>query len=175
MPSGKPKAGKRAPAKTKRPRSIEKVMDHFVGRKDDPLFRRYQVGKTTQLSLFEFLFALFEKNELLPANKRLTNEGLREALIFEFPNKKEDFLSGRYDVNYYRDLYNRGRTTPGGAMPKHVSFRYNAQGIAVDSRTGKQILTPEQKIEWVRKWQGRCAARRMRLQNRGKHVSDDQQ
>ena len=145
--------GLRDMAKKKRPRKVvafDQLMEKVVNSPDVVRPRKPRMqGKTTGLGLLEFCSRLFVWNEVVAQNKKLTNAGLASAILLEFGEqnkslRKKLYEHGKYGVNYYRSLYNRGRCD-NGIKPPYISFRYNEQGIACDYRTGKVPLTPKQK------------------------------
>ena len=105
-------------------------------------------GKKTKLGIMAFWATLFEGNELLPRNKKMTNAEIERQVRLEFPHEEtlmENLDSGRQTVNYYRHLYNVGKLTkPRGTPPKHISFRYNEVGKIVDTRSGKRVLNSDE-------------------------------
>lgn len=110
-------------------------------------------GKKSGLGIMAFWAALFRGNEMLSKSKKMTNAEIERQVRLEFPHEQtlmDNLDSGRQTVNYYRHLYNVGKLTkPKGEPPEHVSFRYNTDGIPVDTRTGKRPLSEEQ---WESLW-----------------------
>ena len=82
-------------------------------------------GKKTKLGIMAFWATLFEGNELLPRNKKMTNAEIERQVRLEFPH--EETL-----------------TKPRGTPPKHISFRYNEVGKVVDTRSGKRVLSSDE-------------------------------
>lgn len=116
-----------------------------VPNKPDPKKRRSRHhGRFTRKNLTEFLFDLFEANEMLPAAQRRTNAALVDIICQEFPKNYSLHVRLRkgekLGVNYYRQRYNSGRLVTGRPV-KIVSYRYNERGDRVDYSTGKKRLT----------------------------------
>ena len=65
----------------------------------------------------------------------------------EFPHEAtllENLDTGRQSVNYYRHLFNKGRMSkPKGSTPEKISFRYDTDGVIVDTRSGKRKLSSD--------------------------------
>jgi|TARA_R110000824_G_scaffold229932_3_gene417540 hypothetical protein len=115
-------------------------------------------GKRTGLGIMAFWATLFEGNELLPKSKKMTNAEIERQVRSEFPHEQtllENLDSGRQSVNYYRHLYNKGRMSkPKGTPPQHISFRYNEEGLVIDTRTGKRMLDEVEVVEYAKRYQG---------------------
>lgn len=113
-----------------------------IKRIDDPkVYERKSQGKTTKLGVYECIATLFEANEMLQANRKLTDEAITQFLISEFPNSKSVIsMKSRYrgrTLNHYRSLYNLGKLT--GAMPKLESHRWTIDGVKANLRTGRPL------------------------------------
>ena len=104
-------------------------------------------GKKTGLGIMAFWATLFEGNEILPKGKKMTNAEIERQVRLEFPHEKtllENLDSGRQSVNYYRHLYNKGRMNrPKGTPPETLSYRYNDEGVLVDTRSGNRQLNDD--------------------------------
>ena len=157
MTSAKKPARKPIPKKpTKRPKPVSFLMERYKDLPSDPIRRRRAriVGLTTHLGLFEYLAKLFEANETLPAHRKLTDEALRAVMLKEFAHCKSfvrQANSGKGSiVNYYRYRYNVGKLR--GVPPGLISYRYNEIGIPVDFRTGKKVLTHNDKTAIVQRF-----------------------
>tara|TARA_R110000824_G_scaffold180908_1_gene361526 strand:+ start:811 stop:1302 length:492 start_codon:yes stop_codon:yes gene_type:complete len=115
-------------------------------------------GKVSGLGIMAFWATLFEGNELLPKSKKMTNAEIERQVRAEFPHEQtllENLDSGRQSVNYYRHLYNKGRMSKSkGAPPQHISFRYNEEGLFVDTRAGKRMLDEVEIEEYAKRYQG---------------------
>lgn len=159
---------------------IETLMDRARATPTPPKkARKARVrGKYSKLGFFQTFSLIFEKNELLPSEKRLTDEQITQLILEEFPHKKglKKSIFGRENVQYWRLLYNKGVMTHGQRPPK-VSFRYNEQGLAVShARKGCKILTATERRDWVRKYNAIYEAHlHYRECKAGKEPSDDEQ
>jgi hypothetical protein len=93
------------------------------------------VGKRTSLGVCTFWAALFERNERVPQEKRMTDAELIRQVAIEFPDRPSTrkLVQGKQTVNYHRQLYNSGRYTR-GIVPKHQSRRYDEQGNVTNRR-----------------------------------------
>lgn len=115
-------------------------------------------GKRTGLGIMAFWATIFEANEILPKMKKMTNAELERQVRKEFPHEAtllENLDSGRQSVNYYRHLFNKGRMSkPKGSIPEKISFRYNIDGVIVDTRSGRRILTEEEMANLIKKYRG---------------------
>lgn len=123
--------------------------------KDKPRKSWYRTkGKKTQMGIMAFWRYLFEANEILDTENKMTNAEIERQVRLEFPH--EDRLirnldSGKQSVNYYRHLYNKGRMD-NGVCPKHISFRYDYDGRIVNTRTGIQLLTRADIQRYIEKY-----------------------
>lgn len=154
-----------AKKRVKRKRKAEKVnagnLDQFltIEQTPDPARRSFQKtsGKKTGLGIMTFWATLFECNERLPRTRKMTNAEIERQVRVEFSHEEtlmENLESGRQTVNYYRNLYNKGKLTkPRLVAPSHISFRYNTDGKIVDTRTGKRILSEEERNEILGRYQ----------------------
>tara|TARA_R110000787_G_scaffold154816_1_gene268512 strand:- start:9 stop:500 length:492 start_codon:yes stop_codon:yes gene_type:complete len=104
-------------------------------------------GKVTGLGIMAFWATIFEANEILPKLKKMTNAELERQVRKEFPHEAtllENLDTGRQSVNYYRHLFNKGRMSkPKGSSPEKISFRYDTDGVIVDTRSGKRKLSSD--------------------------------
>jgi len=111
-------------------------------------------GVNTSLGIMAFWKLLFEGNEKLPVNQKMTNAEIERQVRIEFPHEStllENLDSGRQSVNYYRHLYNKGRMTK-GATPDLLSFRYDDSGNKVHTRTVARVLTKRGIEEYITKY-----------------------
>lgn len=99
-----------------------------------------------------YFASLFEANELVGPNRKMTDEMILTKLKAEFPEGKVSktlaklnnrSLSSMTVNGIYRYKYNRGTFTR-GIPPVSVSFRYDEKGRIVDYRKGKYPLLPEE-------------------------------
>ena len=108
-------------------------------------------GKTSGLGIMLFWATLFELNEKLPKQKKMTDEEIKRQVLEEFPIDEVREVTrkalsklgavgekGEKTVNYYRGLYNIGRCTK-GIVPTVKSYRYGEDGEQVNARTGKPL------------------------------------
>lgn len=156
-------------------RRIRSIMSKHVGLKDRNNRRPRFIGKETGLGLCRFLAELFHNNEEVPPSKRLTNEAIERILVKEYPQHKalhKNLRNGRRTVNYYRDLYNRGRWT-NGEPPAKISYRYNEDGIPVSIRNGKRPMTATERAEYARRYLGIQATIRQRLAEKQLEKEED--
>lgn len=97
-------------------------------------------GREYGISLWEFIAALLGMNELLPKDKKLTDESLKLSIIKEYPPaicKISGMLqSGKKKVGWLRTLYNRGDLTQ-HTPPDIKSVRYTAEGEEANPFTGR--------------------------------------
>ena len=102
-------------------------------------------GITTGVGICVYFSNLFEANELAPKKKKINDRRIAEKVAEEFPEREsaQSFLTGEKTVNDYRNRYNKGIFTR-GVPPKQLSLRYNKNGQAVDVRTGRHNLFPEE-------------------------------
>lgn len=109
-------------------------------------------GKVTGMGVCAYFASLFEANELVGPNRKMTDEMILAKVRAEFPEGKVAKTLSRLNnrqlssmtVNgIYRYKYNHGVFTR-GIPPEKVSFRYDAKGRIADYRKGKQPLLPEE-------------------------------
>ena len=102
-------------------------------------------GVTTGVGICVYFSNLFEANELAPKKKRIDDLRIAEKVVEEFPERDsaQAFLTGKKTVNDYRNRYNKGIFTR-GVPPRRLSLRYNKTGQAVDGRTGRHMLLPNE-------------------------------
>ena len=86
------------------------------------------VGRTSGKGLTESLCILFQGNEVLPEEQRLTDTDILGYIEDEFGSRGEFFQIGKY-----RYKYNQGNLT-GGKVPKKKSRAYNRRGQAIRQR-----------------------------------------
>jgi hypothetical protein len=107
-------------------------------------------GKRTKLGITRFLFQVFQHNELLPRQDKLTNEQIAAMLLEEFPDQDKLHRGlergGKFGVNDYRRRYNSG-TLVRDVFPDRCSFRYNVSGLPVDARTGRRVLSVTEQVK----------------------------
>lgn len=97
-------------------------------------------GITFDGGVTRFIAVLFEANETLPLNKKMTDPTIQQLILEEFPNTKtaEALLSGRRPVNHLRKLYNNGGLTS-HIVPDKPSVRWSIDGVPVRGRGCKAI------------------------------------
>jgi hypothetical protein len=101
-----------------------KLRGLFAGR-----VRRTKKGKSTGMSLCEWLAITFDANELLKKEKKLTDESILQAVIKEFSGISktvDDLKSRKRTIGYLRAKFNRGKLT--GVVPKRQSHRWDEYG-----------------------------------------------
>jgi len=123
---------------------------------DPPTRNVKNPGRTSGLGMHEFIGELLLANERCPIHSRRTNAALLATILYEYNDDQEleaKFTDTQhpYTVNYFRHLFNIGRLTR-GERPPALSYRYNENGVAVDTRTGKKPLTPEQRTKYKEKY-----------------------
>lgn len=104
--------------------------------------RRYGArSKSTNPKLFrvgvcQFWCQLFELNEHLPPDQKMSDTEIGRQIITNYPGTKsaQQLENNTRTVGHYRALYNRGTITPGKIPPITPSYRYD--------HLGKPILTP---------------------------------
>tara|TARA_R110002020_G_scaffold115383_1_gene265297 strand:+ start:5138 stop:5632 length:495 start_codon:yes stop_codon:yes gene_type:complete len=154
--NAKKKAKRRKKTEQINPANLDQILK--IENTPDPARKSWHktCGKKTQLGIMAFWATLFEGNELLSRNKKMTNAEIERQVRLEFPHEEtlmENLDSGRQTVNYYRHLYNVGKLTkPRGTPPKHISFRYSNVGKVVDTRSGKRLLTQEEIDELLERY-----------------------
>lgn len=115
----------------------------------DPIARKVRgyAGKRSGLGICLWLWNAFDLNERLPRTRKLTNAALERELCREFSHKP-GFVESVKDPSHatslslYRHKFNQGKLLR-YSPPRVLSVRYNQQGIAVDSRTGRKPLTKQ--------------------------------
>tara|TARA_Y100001934_G_scaffold13174_1_gene16096 strand:+ start:213 stop:785 length:573 start_codon:yes stop_codon:yes gene_type:complete len=113
-------------------------------------------GKKTGVGIMTFWAFIFEGNETLPPEERMTNAEIERQVRAEFPHEStliRNLDTGNQSVNYYRHLYNKGRMND-GIPPKKLSFRYNEDGDKVNTRTGRRKLSRNEIKEYKQKYYG---------------------
>ena len=106
------------------------------------LFRSYNPrkkgrGVSSGLGIKEFFGVLFEANELLPCNRKMTDTTIAKRVIDEFPKRAivGKLLQGLTTVNTYRNKYNKkNKLNNTGALYSH---RWTIDGEIAQPRTGK--------------------------------------
>jgi hypothetical protein len=150
------KDGVKKPYPGKLPKQVKSLMRRYRKVKDKRMKASRFPGRCTGLGLFRFLAQVFDNNEKAPREDKLTNEAITAMLMEEFPHNKElikGFKEGKRTLNYYRDLYNRGRLT-NDEPPPSISFRYNSDGLAVELRHGRTLLSITERQTYARKFFG---------------------
>ncbi len=161
----------------KSPKRVKSMMKKYQGTPDIPTKKARFIGKYTHIGQQDFLFQMFEANELAPKDQKLTNQAMQELLLKEFPHNgsiRAGFKSGNKTINYYRYHYNLGRySKPRWQPPLRLSYRYNEFGIIVDCRTGKIPLSHLQRERYARRYFGAYSARQAKEQSHESSVSPD--
>lgn len=106
------------------------------------------VGRQSRLGVQSFLYRLFEYNELVPPEARLTDYAIMQKLKAEFPGRRS---LNNLKLAKRRYQYNRGRLLKHQQPPLRCSFRYNNEGQAVEPQTGR-VYSPEELAEVCRKF-----------------------
>ena len=131
----------------------------------DPVTTRKQSkGKRTGLGVCGFFIYLFELNELLPKDRKMTDAEIVRQCRIEFPNRdgiQRLTVSGNMpvegsnakgpSVGHWRCRYNGGYipldwisgifdSATGKWHPRLKSYRYNENGDPIDGRTGRVIM-----------------------------------
>lgn len=115
-------------------------------------------GRTTQLNREAYFAFLFEINEALPKDRKLTDFQIAKAVVYEFwhvkqahrllekPEKCRYNLPRWGTIARWRSRYNRGLLvrTPDGVPHRSgpVSFRYDLSGNRVSQKSERKVLTP---------------------------------
>lgn len=111
----------------------------------DKIAANIPTSKCSGLRLFPFLFTMFEMNE----RSKMCDGALELLIRQEFADWKEVIDSIENcpinRIGIWRNLYNRGTIY---AKPTYYSFRYDAQGNAINARASSR-LTPEQQRGYV--------------------------
>jgi hypothetical protein len=126
-----------------------------------PSGRNKLVGKTTSLRFYSFISFLFDINEHLPKEKKMTDYAIARNIVEEFPKytKVKELLRSRsrrhhprhrmyYSVEEFRSRYNRGLLINRPVNAEYhlavqrgpVSFRYNSDGERV------AVYNPDRKL-----------------------------
>lgn len=127
----------------------KRVITLKVHRVADPYdeVQRLTHGLLTGLSMSEFYWNLFELNEELPRNKKMTDETIANFVGQEFPESKfATAFSAKqrlYHVSRYRSLYNTGRLffhkeIGRGRLPTKKSYRYDIYGLRMIPTQGRR-------------------------------------
>jgi len=146
----RPKRRSETTTESARPSPVEIARMGGIRKTPDVTHRKsphFTEGEETGLSVFQYLAALFQANEQLPAKEKMTDAEIERKIVAEFPNEPiARQLSARpreYTVNWFRQRYIEGRftqgqvPTDGSALP--ISHRYGINGTRVKPRTGKPL------------------------------------
>ncbi|MBW1953230.1 MAG: hypothetical protein JRI66_09135 [Deltaproteobacteria bacterium] len=116
-----------------RPRKFTITVE--VPQEDDVRVPHKTRGLKTGVGIFTFLAMLFDLNEHLPREKKMTDLTIARLLVQEFAHLLEKNRSsirkvaeGKLKISYYRALYNAGRMTQ-GRIPNPKSRRYGPDGL----------------------------------------------
>ncbi len=139
---------------------IDRLMRHYA--KSDGHQRRARKpkvqGKRTKKGLTQFLFDMFEQNEMAARIDKLTNEKMELMLMEEFPNHdpliKGLQVGGKGGINDYRRRYNCG-VLRRDVLPTRISFRYNKDGLRVDTRTGRRLMSVQDQAKYEQHFRDR--------------------
>lgn len=139
------------------------VYPNLARRVSSKLKGKYHRGLTSNLSFNSYLAFLFEINEYLPKEHKLTDFQIARCVNNEFPKRKGAksiliYESGKspwhkeHSIATHRNRYNHGwiPTIRGGVRLGPISYSYNDEGLRLN-RHGN-ILTKEQKITWDNKF-----------------------
>jgi hypothetical protein len=118
-----------------------------------------QKGLTSNLSYLAYWAFLFDLNEHLPTDRKMTDYSIARNVLREFPNwkparqlveqhKKKKGAQNYYTVPWFRRRYNMGQLflVHGKYSPRTgpVSFRYNNDGQACANHSPTRLLSPEE-------------------------------
>lgn len=137
----------------KKSKSRQVVAKLNIQKTEDPPSRADYVPRTkprtSKLGICRFWAALFEANESRSKRRKMTDEEIKRQVLLEFPIEDQPERTqsalrklgavgekGSVTVNYYRNLYNKGKLT-GGVRPEVQSQRYNLEGEIVNGRSGR--------------------------------------
>lgn len=112
-------------------------------------------GITSNLSPSGYLAFLFEINEYLPKNRKLTDYQIAKCVAAEFPQRQVyqkllDTQAGRipvrsrYSIKAYRSYYNKGTLLPKKGRHGPISFGYNEAGERLSNKNSKKLLEQEE-------------------------------
>ena len=163
--------GKQIRSTKKSGHSIQSLMERaksFVPPPPKAKKAKYR-GKLSKLGWLEAWAKIFENNELLSPDQRLTDDQIKELVLKDFPHKPKIKKSlEKYNVQYWRLLYNKGWMHKMCPPPK-ISFRYNAQGTAIRIGSGRERpLTITERRDWIRKYSALAVKEHERYQSHRK-------
>jgi len=100
-------------------------------------------GKTTKLTLTQYIEHLLLKNELLACQGvALTNPQIEHNIFQEFPNQRFRYLKNHHTpIGHFRNRYMKRKLYAHQAIPIMYAFRYDEQGYIVRSENGNRYLS----------------------------------
>lgn len=138
------------------------VYPDFVPRLVTTIGGSYARGITSGLSIRAYFAFIFEVNEYLPKEHKLTDFQIAKCVVNEYPDRPKMFdileteagrLSrknkrGRHcrnTVSSYRQLYNKGKLVCAnkGIRPGPISFKYNSDGERISFFSRKLLSEAE--------------------------------
>lgn len=145
---------RKKPKPGKNPKRVKNMMRMYKGIRSDVKKKPVFAGKCSGLGMFQFIAQMLEANERAAKEDKLTDASLELMLIDEYPQNKrmiEVFRTRLRTINYYRDLYNRGRLT-NDKPPPVISYRYNEFGLAVNLRHSDILLSTQDRMNYAKKF-----------------------
>lgn len=129
--------------------NIQKTSDYeFVGKWKSR-------GIKFRLGVTAFIKTLFELNEELPTTNKMTNAELERQVLNECGHVESTataFATKMCRINSYRYKYNSGTITKPYFIPNLLSFRYDIHGKPVDTRSGRNEMTPDDIAAYIDKY-----------------------
>ncbi len=128
---------------------------------DPPRRRRYAPRSSSTnpklhgVGICQFWCQLFELNEQLPPNKKMTDAEIARQIQTHYPETTaaKCLSSGRRTVQHFRKLYNCGTLRPGREPPLALSQRYNEYGrplTTTRTRTGPKRIPKHRQAATIR-------------------------
>jgi hypothetical protein len=130
-------------------RLVEEVGKDIVPIRAEYGGRNYQrknlalAGRTTKLTMTQYLEKVFFKNELLGCQGiPLTNPQIEHNLMQEFPNQKFRYIKNHHTpIGLFRNRYMARKLFSNQAIPLFVSLRYDDQGYIVQSANANRYMS----------------------------------
>jgi hypothetical protein len=124
------------------------------------------LGKTSRLRYKSYWAFLFDINEHLPKDKKMTDYAIARNVQREFPTiksaqralKPRKSRGAQESVRYWRRQYNTGQLLHSRVSKEKyrligpVSFRFNNDGDACSSHSPTRLLTPEDIKQQIEKY-----------------------